>query len=101
MDLRKKSQDVGSCITLPVDRLQVDKKYSIEFAKRVYTRFGPTILLTLADPVLRPLKVFLPRRYADVFSDADVEDINSSKVRLHLVYKGQCTETKSFKLEIE
>jgi hypothetical protein len=41
---------------------------------RVYRRFGTTILLTIKVSVLRPLEVFLPRRYGDVFSDADVGD---------------------------
>jgi hypothetical protein len=69
--------------------------------KQVYIRFGPTILLTLADPVLRPLRVFLPRRYADVVSDAVVEDINLAKVGFNLIYRRQYRETKSFKVEIE
>jgi hypothetical protein len=76
MDLRKKFQNVGSCTTLATNKVQVDKKYPIEHAKRVHTRFGPTNLLALTNHVLRPLKVFLPRQYADVFTDADVEDIN-------------------------
>jgi hypothetical protein len=101
MDLRKKFQEVGSCNTIAVNKLEVDKKYPIEHARRVYTRFGPTILLTIKDSVLRPLKVFLPRRYGDVFSDADADDINSAKVQFHLIYKRQCAERTSFKLEIE
>jgi hypothetical protein len=101
MDLRKKFQDVGSCTTLAINKLEADKKYPIEHAKRVYTTFGPTILLSLTDLVLRPLKVFQPRRYADVFTDADVEETNLAKVRLNLIYEEQCTETKLFKVEIE
>jgi hypothetical protein len=45
--------------------------------------------------------MFLPRRYADIFTDANVEGINLVRVRLNLVHKGQCTEMKSFKVEIE
>jgi hypothetical protein len=101
MDLRKKFQDVFSCTTLAINKLEVDRKYPIEHAERVNTRLGTTILLTLTDPLLRPLKVFLPRRYADVFTDGGVEGINLVRVQLNLVPKGQCTEMKSFKVEIE
>jgi hypothetical protein len=100
MDLREKFLDVGSCTILSINKVELDKKYPIKHARRVYTMFGPTILLTLKDPVLRPLKFFLPRRYSDVFSDDDVGDKNSAKVRFYLIYEGQCAETKSFKLEI-
>jgi hypothetical protein len=100
MDLHKKFREDGSCTTLAINRLEVDRKYPIEQAKRVYTRFGPTILLSLSDLLLRPLKVFLPRQYADVFTDSDVEEINLAKMKLNLIYKAKCTETKFFKVEI-
>jgi hypothetical protein len=80
MDLRKKFREVGSCTTLPINRLEVDRKYPIEHAKRVYTKYAPTILLSLSYPLLRRLKVFLPRRYAEVFTDNDMDDINLTKV---------------------
>ena len=38
------------------------------------------------------LKVFLTKRYCDVMSDEDIEDINSKQVLLYLIYKGTCVK---------
>ena len=35
------------------------------------------------------------------FSNDDIHDINSGKVKLNLVYKGQCVNTRAFKVRIE
>jgi len=43
----------------------------------------------------------MPRRFYSAFSDEDLEDINSAKVALNLVYKGQCVNKKVFKVTIE
>jgi hypothetical protein len=34
--------------------------------------------------------LFIPKLNSSVFSDADIEDINTEKVSLHFVYKGIC-----------
>jgi hypothetical protein len=43
----------------------------------------------------------MPKRYGSVFSDADLEDINTEKVSLHLVYKGICDKSTLHFLTIE
>jgi hypothetical protein len=43
----------------------------------------------------------MPKRYGSTFSDADIEDINTEKVSLHLVYKGICDKTILHILTIE
>jgi len=81
--------------------MQVDKKYPIVRARRVSTKFGDTVLLTLQDSAFHLVKVFLPQRYAEVFSDDDITSINDKTATLSIVYKGVCVSTKSHLLEIE
>ena len=67
----------------------------------VATRFGPAIVLAIRDTPDRILKVLMPVMFDSAFSDADLEEINSGKVALNLVYKGQCVNTHAFKVTVE
>jgi len=61
-----------------ISELVVYRKYPIEQADKVTTRFGDTILLSIRErdtPDQPQYKVFLPRRYAAAFKD-DVRAIN-------------------------
>jgi len=60
--------------TLLVSSFEVDRKYPITHAKRIVTKFGPTVLMSIRDTPFYTVKVFMPKRYGSVFSDADVED---------------------------
>jgi len=86
---------------MKLSSLQVDRKYPMTHAERIATRFGPAIVLAIHDTPDRILKVFMPRRFYSAFSDEDLEDVNSAKVALYLVYKGQCVNTHAFKVTIE
>ena len=89
--------------------LKVDHKYPIVNAERVRTRYGETVLLSISDNLslsvldLKPLllKVFLPKRYALVFTDEDISSINEGSSVLNLVYKGTCKKTNALILSIE
>jgi len=101
MELSRKIQEVDSCYSMKFSSLQVDRKYPITRAERVAIRFGPAIVLAIRDTPDRILKVFMPRRFYSVFSDEDLEEINSEEVALNLVYKGQCVNTHAFKVAVE
>jgi hypothetical protein len=101
MDLTLRFQQVTSCSTVAVDKLQTDRPYPITFVERVGTKFGPSILVSLLDSPTRSVKVFLPRRYYTVFTEDDIQQINSIQVQYGLVYKGECVNTHSHKLDIE
>jgi hypothetical protein len=101
MDLTLRFQQVTSCSTVAVDKLQTDRPYPITFVERVGTKFGPSILVSLLDSPTRITKVFLPRRYYPVFTDDDINQINSKQVQYGLVYKGRCVNTQSHKLALE
>jgi hypothetical protein len=56
--------------------------------------------MTIRDCPSHTLKVFLPKRYSAVITDADLENINSRKHPLNLIFKG-CINTNSCMLTIE
>jgi len=57
----------------------MDRPYPILYARRLTTKFGPTLLLTLQAEENMNIKIYLPRRYAEGFDDQDIEDINEGK----------------------
>jgi hypothetical protein len=101
MDLSKKFNVATSTAVVRIDKLEVDKKYPIVRAERANTRFGETVLLSIQDSSSVIFKAFLPKRFASVFSDEDINSINTGKGSLNLIYKGTCGKTKSYILEIE
>ena len=47
------------------------------------------------------VKLFLTKRYCDVKSDEDIEDINSKRVLLYLIYEGKFVMTIAYILAIK
>jgi len=81
MDLTQKFDGVTCDTTVSVSELDENRKYRILQARRLTTRFGPTVILTVKGEDAAPTQVFLPRRYSDVFSDKDIEpSIPASKI---------------------
>ena len=62
MDLAQKFEGVACVKSICVTELDPDRKYRILWAKRLTTRFGPTVVLTIEDSMQPPPQVFLPRR---------------------------------------
>jgi len=87
--------------TLLVSSFEVDRKYPITHAKRIVTKFGPTVLMSIMDAPFHIVKMFMPKPYGSAISDVDIEDINTAKVSLHLIYKEKCVKTKSYTLAID
>jgi len=84
-----------------VTSLEPHKLYPIIRAKRIPTKYGPTVVLTLRVSKTSIVQVFLPKRYSEVMSDTDIDSINSKAFLLHLVYKGVCESSKAYLLAIE
>ena len=100
VDLAKKFEGVA-CETTLFHRIGPEPEISLSQAKRFTTRIAATVVLTVKGEGATPSQVFLPRRYCDVITDTDIEQINSIAVFLHLVYKGVCPTTEAYLLEIE
>ena len=80
------------------------RKYPIERADRLTTRFSETILVSTRDrdtPDQPQYKVFLPQRYAAAFKDEDAQAINERASVWYLVSKGRCPKTNAYQLSVE
>jgi hypothetical protein len=80
MDLNQKFEGITCNTTVYVSEINVNRKYRILRAQRLTTRFGPAVILTVKGEDAAPVQMFLPRRYSDVFTDTDIEQINSKAV---------------------
>ena len=81
-------RNISTGQVVQIAQLTKDRPYLVVAARRVSGQYGPTVLLSLRseedDTIL--LKLFLPRRYADVFEDEDIDDINQGRKRYKLIY---------------
>ena len=108
MALSQRFSDV-SCDVVHISTLKVNQSYPIVKAERVKTRYGENVLLSIRDPQnlsvrdLTPalLKLFLPKRYAAVITDADISSINDELMHWNLTSKGVCERTNTYVLAIE
>ena len=60
-----------------------------------------SVVFTLRSSDTTIVQVFLPQRYSDVATDADIHSINSGAVELNLVYKVVCESSKAYLLAID
>jgi hypothetical protein len=59
-----------------VSSLMKDKPYLIEHVEEIQTRYGEAVLLTLRESPLSFVKIFLPKRYGVLFTEANLVSIN-------------------------
>jgi hypothetical protein len=76
-------------------------RYAITGAERVFTRYGPTVLLGIVGDELGRATLFIPRRYGGKFLDSNIEDLIAGTKKLFLIYRGTCTASKAILLAIE
>ena len=104
MDLAKKFEDAtasASYASVNISTSILNRPYPIVRARRITTKFGSTVLLSIRNTDEQLVQIFLPRRYASVVSDEDIAKINSSSIYLNLLYKGMSEKTKSYLLAID
>jgi len=101
MDLAKRFEEATVYATVNINTLEINKLYPIFRAKRMSTKYGPTVLLSIRESEARIVQLFLPKIYYAVISDEDMDKINTKPVSLHLVCKGLCETSKSYLLGIE
>jgi len=101
MDLGKRFEEAIAYASVSVSSLEPHKLYPIFRAKRISTKYGQAVVLTLKAPNAGIVQIFLPQRYSDVMMDANLESINSKAVALNLVYRGVCESSKAYLLAIE
>jgi hypothetical protein len=101
MDLKAKFEAATSSTVISINELTPNRPYEIGYVERVDTKYGPTVLMTLLMTSASTAKIFLPKRYAGLFSNDDIEAIQNNTVKLQIIYLGTCPRTKSFDLVIE
>ena len=79
---------IGQVIQMP--QLTKDRPYVVVGTRRVHGQYGPTVLFTLRseDDDNINLIIYLPRRYAEVVADDDIDDINQGRRMYKLIYLG-------------
>jgi hypothetical protein len=101
MDLQRKFAAVSTNNGISIGCLKENTPYDILYAERTVTRFGPTVILTILIDPPHLAKVFMPKRYGDLFTEDNIHDIQKGKINLQLIYLGTCPVSKSFMLSIE
>ena len=96
MDFTKRFEEATAYASVNVNTLEQHKLYPIIREKIKPTKYGLSVLLNLRIAETNIVQVFLPKRYGEVVSDADIDAINSKAVSLHLVYKELCESSKSY-----
>jgi len=71
MNLAKKFEEATSCVTTNISSLVIEKTYPIVHAKRITTKYGPTVLLNVRDSESSVVQIFTPKRHCSVISDMD------------------------------
>jgi len=101
MDLANRFEETTAYATVKIGTVDINKLFSIVGAKRMITKYGATVLLSIRESEARIVKLFLPKIYCALISDDDMDKINTKAVSLDLVYKGLCKTSKSYLLGIE
>jgi len=97
MALSSHFQAIASGTIVRLDTLENDRRYPVTFARRLTTQYGTTILTVQTGE--ENVKVYMPKRYAELFTDKDIEDINNSITHYKLIYKGK--QGSSFVLNLQ
>jgi len=84
----KRFEEATAYASVNVTSLEPHKFYPILRANGISIKYGPTMVLTIRISEASVVQVFLPKRYSDVMSDADMDSIDSKAVALHLVLRG-------------
>ena len=102
MDLCEKFRDAAVPLAaVSLSSLYIDMRYPVLEAERVEKKYWQSIRLTIREGEDNSIKVFLSRRYSDVFTDDDVVAIKGKNVQYYLTYKGKSSTSNSFILQID
>ena len=88
MNLEKRFEEASATASVNISSLVLNRPYPTVHAKRINTKYGPTVPQSVRDVDEKVFDIFLPKRYANVVSDEDLENLNSRSVYLNLVHKG-------------
>jgi len=61
------------------------------------TKYG-ILILTIKASSEDLVRVFLPRRFTNVFSDTDIDMTNGGTVKIDFIYQSTCEKTNAYQL---
>jgi hypothetical protein len=100
MSLNQKFKEALSGLTMSVSALRHGNRYRVMQAKRIETRHGTRVVLTLLEED-RFISVFLPKRYGDAMEDSDIHDINTRRLQYYLIYRDKSSVSSALLVDIE
>jgi len=89
MNLAQQFHLVASGQVVQLHTLDINKPYPVQYAQRLTTQFVSTVLATLNSEEGNNVKIYLPKRYANVFEDSGFEDINNGRKHYKLIQRGK------------
>ena len=101
MALSQRFRDAVSGSAVNVSALDMNRRYPVVYCERVETKYGSAVCLAVREEDANIVKVFLPRRYGDAFTDQDVSAINERSVQYYLSYKGKSLASKAAILHMD
>ena len=100
-DILRRFKEASSNRSVTISSLHKNKEYPVLRAERVETKYGVSILLTVRESSVDVVRVYLPKRYTDVFTDPNIVSINNGILKFKLIYHGVCEKTNAFLLSLE
>jgi len=88
--MEQKFHQATSSRLVPASSLVVGRRYPILGGERAETRFGPTIIFRLTDSNSSIIKICLPKRYANVLTDDELNTLNTGSEAYDLISEGMC-----------
>ena len=101
MDIAKRFEEATAYATVNISSLGINKLYPTVNTKRITTKYGPSVLLSIRESEARLLQLFLPKRHCAMISDGDMDKINNKAVSINFVCTGLCETSKSYLLGIK
>ena len=73
----KRFEEATACATVNISSLEINKLYPIANARRMTTKYGPTVLLSIRESEAGLVQLFLNKSYFAVTSGDDMDKINT------------------------
>ena len=83
-----------------ISSIYQDTRYPVLHTERVEMKYGTSVQLTIREAEENIVKMFLPCRYSEIFTDEDMADINKT-MQYYLIYEGNISANNSFLLQFE
>jgi len=85
MNLSQHFRIIASGREVRIQTLEMNRPYSVLYARRLSKKYGPTVLIALQAEENMNVKIYLAKSYADGLNVDDIEDINTRREKYKLI----------------